>query len=271
MLIRIAHETRYAHEFASAYSIQQLLLTPSDNKGLKVHEWSIDAPGIKGAARFRDGFGNVAHLVNQTVPAQEFAIRAQGLVETTDVSGVVGRFDFDPPVAIFRRQTALTRPDGAIESLAKKAGDGAVATLDFGHALMDLIGEAMSFDADKTESNTSAAEALGLGHGVCQDFAHIFIGAARAAGVPARYTTGYLLLGDGAASDAIHAWAELHVADLGWVGFDPLNRICPTEHHVRLASALDAAGAAPIRGIRRGAGTDELTVAVDVSEAESAQ
>ena len=110
------------------------------------------------------------------------------------------------------------------------------------------------------------------GRGVCQDHAHVFISAARSLGIPARYVSGYLLAGTGGEpSDANHAWAEAWLDDLGWVGFDPANGVCPTDCYVRLASGLDAAFAAPIRGTRRGGGNQELDVIVEVQQQISQQ
>jgi transglutaminase-like putative cysteine protease len=61
----------------------------------------------------------------------------------------------------------------------------------------------------------------------------------------------------------------LFVDGLGWVGFDPSNRVSPDEHYVRVACGRDYRDAAPIRGLRRG-GADE-TLAVDVRITQSAQ
>ncbi len=131
-----------------------------------------------------------------------------------------------------------------------------------------------------TDAHTEAAEALADGKGVCQDHAHIFIAAARTLAIPARYVTGYLVMhGDGpdpdeeaadtaeaAPADAHHAWAEAWVEALGWVGFDVANRVCPTDHYVRLACGLDASYAAPIIGSRRGGGGEKLEVSVAVQQ-----
>jgi len=90
-------------------------------------------------------------------------------------------------------------------------------------------------------------------------------------GIPARYVGGYLLTGDEPrAYDANHAWAEAYVEDLGWVGFDPANGLCPTERYIRLACGLDASSAAPIRGTRRGGFEEVLDVVVEVQQ-QSAQ
>ena len=104
----------------------------------------------------------------------------------------------------------------------------------------------MTFDTDPTHVATTAAEAFALRRGVCQDLTHIFIAAARTLGIPARYVGGHFHRADGVtAQEAGHAWAEVHVENLGWVGFDPTNGICATEAHVRVAVGLDYLGAAP--------------------------
>ena len=103
---------------------------------------------------------------------------------------------------------------------------------------------------------------------MCQDFTHIFVAAARALGIPARYVGGYFHRADGVvAQDAGHAWAEAFVPDLGWVGFDPTNGICPADGHVRVAMGLDYLSAAPVRGTRSGGGAEALTVMVEVDQA----
>ena len=75
--------------------------------------------------------------------------------------------------------------------------------------------------------------------------------------IPARYVAGYLQLADGTIDqEAGHAWAEAFVPDLGWVGFDPANGVCPTDAYVRVAIGLDSLGAAPVRGTRYGIGAE---------------
>lgn len=126
---------------------------------------------------------------------------------------------------------------------------------------MGAIAERVKFDTGRTDSMTTAATALKAGHGVCQDFAHIFLSVCRRLDLPARYVTGYLMT-DESEAQAHHAWVEAEVAGLGWVGFDPANSVCPDERYVRLACGLDADSAAPVRGVRRGAGPDLLEVRV---------
>ncbi len=84
--------------------------------------------------------------------------------------------------------------------------------------------------------------------------------------MPARYVVGYLLAQDTKLTET-HAWAEAWVPQIGWVGFDSANRLCPTDRYVRLGSGLDAAEAAPIRGSVSGNHEERLSASVDISPA----
>ena len=107
---------------------------------------------------------------------------------------------------------------------------------------------------------------MAIGNGVCQDHAHIFIAAARLAGIPARYVSGYLMINDQVSQDASHAWAEVHVDDLGWVGFDVSNGVSPDERYVRIAIGRDARDASPISGFRLGIADESMSVSLQVQQ-----
>ena len=134
------------------------------------------------------------------------------------------------------------------------------------HRLLGAVYGYMRFDAGHTDTATSAAEAFVLKHGVCQDLAHIFIACSRALNLPARYVSGHLARSEGEIDqEAAHAWAEAYIEDLGWVGFDPANGVCPTESYVRVAVGLDYLGAAPVRGSRYGGGGEHMDVKLRVA------
>ncbi|MBN8832396.1 MAG: transglutaminase family protein [Sphingomonadales bacterium] len=150
---------------------------------------------------------------------------------------------------MFLRATPLTEIDEALAELGQRAKspEGPLATL---HALMGLVAEEVAYRAGATHANTSAAQAYAQKAGVCQDQAHIFIAAVRSLGIPARYVVGYLRDPERPDSEHDpHAWAEAWLEGLGWVGFDCTLGRCPIDGHVRLCCGLDAADAAPIRGV----------------------
>lgn len=262
MRIKITHETRYHFEVSPNRLVQRLHLKPTDFSSQKTLSWKITAPGIEGGLEYVDGFGNWVHLLTADITSLEAAIIAEGEIETQDTAGVVRGLNAQVPDNVLLRQTPSTMPDEAMLK-AITPWRGRKNALETGHGLMALIHEKIAYEVGTSDAKTTAAQSFAAGSGVCQDHAQVMIGMARALKIPARYVTGYLVTGVGASAAAAHAWAELMVPDLGWVGFDAANNQCPTEHYVRLASGLDAGAIAPIKGSRRGGiGSEHLTVAV---------
>jgi transglutaminase-like putative cysteine protease len=272
MLIRIRHVTTYTYDKSASYAILSLRLTPSSFDGQQVAEWRIVCTLAGSPVELCDGFGNVVHLFTIRTPHQQIEIEAGGLVETQDRNGVVRGLVEPSPPRLYLRETAQTRADDAIRELAASAGDGAGDVIERLHALAAAVSECVEYAEGSTDAHPGAAEALKDGKGTYQDFAHIFISAARVLAIPARYVTGYLLLDEGASPPRTHhSWAEAWAEGLGWIGFDVANRICATEHYVRLAGGLDAGYVTPIRGSRRGAESERLMVAIDVQQQTAQQ
>ena len=269
MRIRISHATTYAYDTPPTGVTQLLRLTPRDHDGQHVVSWRIDLSEDCLLHQHEDAFGNITHSFTAEGPFNKLTVEVAGEVDTQDtdglVSGAVERF----PPQLYLRETSLTQTDAAIIDFAEAtrvATDG--DTLILLHALLTVLNREIAFDTDPTHAATTAAEAFSLRRGVCQDITHIFVAAARALGVPARYVGGHFHRADGVtAQDAGHAWAEAYVENLGWIGFDPTNGICITDAHVRVAVGLDYLGAAPVRGTRFGGGGETLTVAVRVDQA----
>ena len=264
MRIAIDHRTRYTYAASASYGIVMLRLMPAPYRGLDVVEWQIRTEPAGQLLATRDGFGNATHLLTITTPHTDLEVTATGIVEVTDTAGVVKGLPDSVPLRVYLRPTGLTATSPAIDELA--AGLTEVQPVPRLHELMNAIRDKVDYVVGATGAETTAASAFEAGEGVCQDHAHIFITAARQLKVPARYVTGYLLTEDGEPAAAHHAWTEAYVEGLGWVGFDPANRICPTDRYVRLAASLDAHYAAPIRGSRRGGPHESLDVHVAVEE-----
>ena len=248
MLISVRHATRYVYDTPARYAIQALRLEPPAFSGQAIRSWTITAPGIENALRFTDGFGNRVALVTTNEVHTGIEIIAEGLVETTDRAGVANGLSEPSPTRIYLRTTPATLPDDAIFALA--AGTTGTTSIERLHALMNTIRDRIDYETGTTSQQTTAAQVLIQGRGVCQDHAHVFIAAARSLGFPARYVNGYFLSGAAQPELAHHAWAEARVEHLGWVGFDVANRVCPDDRYVRLATGLDSATASPIRGSR---------------------
>tara|TARA_R110000824_G_scaffold118960_2_gene271617 strand:- start:243873 stop:244691 length:819 start_codon:yes stop_codon:yes gene_type:complete len=272
MRIHIQHDTVYSYDEPVTYSIQALRLRPLDTASQRILNWNVEVPAFASLRDQRDAYGNVLQMLYVERPHTEILLRVSGEAETSETHGVVATAGEKFPPRFYLRRTILTEPDQAVTELAAaaiKASDG--TPLDLAHCLMHKTRDALDYMIGETDVTTTAAQALENGSGVCQDHAHVFVSAARLAGLPARYVSGYLLAEADGQGDAAHAWAEAYIEDLGWVGFDVANRICPTEAHLRVASGLDYLEAAPIRGLRRGGGQETLDVRVRVAETAAQQ
>ncbi|BBD96945.1 transglutaminase family protein [Sphingobium amiense] len=247
MKLLVRHQTTYRYSASAGRVAMRLKLMPVDTPAQTVDNWQVsinDEPVLS----FRpNAYGESEAIWIRHDRMDDATIVAEGLVETRDTHGILGPLSSKVPPPYFLRDTHLTRPSEAISELARglPVGEGPLARL---HALSAAVADAVQYRSGVTLSTTTAAEAFALGAGVCQDHAQVFIAAARSLGVPARYVSGYLLAGDGDLLHETHGWAEAYLPDLGWIGFDPSNRVCATDRYLRVASGLDADDAAPIRG-----------------------
>lgn len=264
MLLKIHHHTHYRFDQPVPYGLQRLRLIPKENAAQHILNWDTQIEGGTVQADYIDYHNNHILLVSIDEGAHEISVRCDGEVETTDTAGVIGRHGGHVPLWYFLRSTKLTEPSRDIVALAKSvSGEDPLAVL---HALSAAVLGAVRYNVGHTDAATTADAALAAGHGVCQDHAHIFIAAARALGHPARYVSGYLMLTDRIEQEASHAWAEVHIDPLGWVGFDISNGISPDTRYVRIATGADYAEAAPISGISFGGGDHSMVVSLAVEQ-----
>jgi transglutaminase-like putative cysteine protease len=270
MRITVRHDSSYSYAMPARSAIQLLRMTPRSHESQFVRNWRVEVDADARLERDEDAYGNITHIVFIDGPVDGVRVTVQGEVDTIDTAGMLRGTVERLPLPLYLRPTALTAPTPALRALALRASQAEpsdpLAAL---HKLMAEIHRSMTFTVGATSVATTAGEALESGHGVCQDFAHVFIAAARALGAPARYVSGYYLRSDRADQDAGHAWAEAHVTGFGWVAFDAAHGVCTTDRHVRVAVGPDYLEAAPIRGARSGGAEEELTVAVRVQQGRS--
>ncbi|MBM6581814.1 transglutaminase family protein [Microvirga sp. BT689] len=271
MRIRITHETVYNYSEPARSAIQLLRLTPRGYDSQTVLSWNIDLDGEARLMRQEDWYGNIIHSLSVPGPVSRITLRVAGEVETTDTAGVVQGGVERFPEIFYLRETPLTRPDAAIREFAEMTAGRFTNSLDQAHALLNAIPERLRFDTQATNATTIGADAFAAGHGVCQDFTHVFLASARFLKIPARYVSGYLHKPGEIEQEAGHAWVEAYIPDLGWVSFDPTNAVSATEHYVRLAFGLDYLDAAPVRGSYYGITREALDVRLRIESARQVQ
>ncbi len=265
MLLTIRHVTAYRYAPPVAAVEMRVKLFPSAFDGQSVRAWRVTANGAPLEPAFRNGWGDQETTLFLRGGVEAVEIVAEGVVETADRAGLVGGYRAAIRPGICLRATPRTRADDAIRALAAEAAAAAVDPLPRAHALNALVADRVAYIPGTTDFHGTAAEALADGAGVCQDQTHVLIAAARSLGWPARYVAGYFFSDETGGEQETHAWAEILVAGVGWIGFDPTHRMCPTERYVRLCGGLDAADAAPLRGHVEGAAEETLTAHVTMT------
>ena len=271
MRLAIRHTTNYRFERPVVHAIQRLRLTPKSTQGQEIVDWDMQFDNAERQFAYEDQHHNTNTLVAIIPGTQDVTITCSGTVDTHDFAGVIGRHAGHLPLWSFRGQTALTKPGAGMRTLVREIRKTDLGPLDMLHALSARILDKVAYETGATGVETTAEDALAEGRGVCQDHSQIFIGTARALGIPARYVSGYLMMDDRINQEATHAWAEAHVEDLGWVGFDVSNGISPDQRYVRLATGRDYRDAAPITGISLGSASEELAVSVAVEQKQVQQ
>ena len=125
------------------------------------------------------------------------------------------------------------------------------------HNLSFNIKSKIKYKKGKTDYKTTAEDAFKKGFGVCQDHTHIFLSLVRMDNLPCRYVSGFFLPETKNQDLAMHAWAEVYIDDLGWVGFDISNGISPDEKYVSVAKGFDYNDVVPIKGVLKGMFTEK--------------
>lgn len=269
MKLSVSHRTLYRFAEPIRGVVQSHRLQPADCENQRVLDWTVSVEGGHVGAGFRDGAGDWIQTLSIRQPVAALSVEVAGEVETQDLNGVLrGHTELVRP-AVYLRPSRATQPSQPLRRLAEDGVGGETTALGRAHGLARAVASMLEYRPDETDAATTAAEALEHGFGVCQDHTHVLIAAALIEGIPARYVTGYLYSESGEEmAEASHAWAELFVDGLGWVGFDPANACCPDERYIRLGSGFDALDAAPIRGVTHGETIEHLDVEVTVAQVQ---
>lgn len=269
MRLEVEHRTRLAYDQPVAETHMELRLRPREGAGLSVERFDLRVEPRSPIRIHTDGFGNLVHRFNHVAAHDHVEVVARSVVSTTDGSaGGPADVDATELAEDFLQFRAPVLDVRGVRALAGRCSEGLAADVP---ARLDcltlLINRQFEYRPQTTDVYTAVDEVLARRVGVCQDFAHLFIAAARAMGVPARYVSGYVHAGAGRRGEgASHAWAEALVPGLGWVGYDPTNPIRAGQHHVQVAVGRDYQDVAPTRGTYLGAAREQMSVEVTVRE-----
>ncbi|MAC57558.1 MAG: transglutaminase [Novosphingobium sp.] len=290
MRYSVTHMTRL--EYAAPVRLAQfnVRLRPAAWPGQTVSDYQLSVDPQPARVFEADG----GYHVNEArfslhKPISQLQIESRFTVEREDLPFFMG--EADGPGLTDLRELAMRTPDLSAlapasyifaspiavpeHDIALWAGsflDESMPVMEAGRTLMQAIHDEFAYDAKATATDTPPIDAFRRRHGVCQDFSHVMIIAARAHGIPAAYVSGYLrtlpppgrerLVG----ADAMHAWVNLWCGEeLGWVGFDPTNAKLADADHVFIGMGRDYSDVAPLDGTFRGSSQQRMFYSVDVA------
>ena len=278
----IKHVSRYLYVSPARQSVMLLCLQPRDDRGQRLLQFEIKTEPPAFLSTETDSFGNTRHVLNIHREHESLEITARSKVQPALVSPLPDGLGADAWPEIdswkasfihwdFTHSSVLARYSHALASFVDrngiKRGDDPLQDL---LRLSDTLHNSFHYVPGSTSVASPIEHILESGRGVCQDYAHVMIAIARSWGIPARYVSGYLHIidpdGEEVQQNATHAWVECLLPELGWVGFDPVNKSVSDERHVRIAVGRDYQDVSPTRGVYRGGGQTRLDVNVQVRD-----
>ncbi len=298
MLYAIKHLTRFSYHAPVRESIMELRMRPATADGQTCLQFEVDLQPRALVFAYRDCLGNWVHHFDLPRRHGQLVVTARAQVQvemrpplpgalpddTWDVvDGWAARgdhWDFRFPSRFAVWSDPLLDFARSLGPRADRSGDPLTTV----RTVMAATHRAFDYAPNSTRVDSPIDEALANRRGVCQDFSHIMLALLRRVGLPCRYVSGYIAPapepGDPAGSAdqapaatpaadpttvATHAWVEVLLPELGWVGADPTHDIDAGVRHIRVAIGRDYADVPPTRGIYKGGGASTLTVAVEIA------
>ena len=276
MQLRIAHTTGFEYDGKANTSFNEARLTPLTLPGQIVVHSRVEVSPTPWAYTYRDYWGSQVTAFEVLDPHTSLTVTASATVHTD-------RSPAGEPVMSWQEMRSaevadvhteyLTLPERVVPTedlvaVAKEIAAASATPSEAARAICALVYSEVKYVSGSTTVDAFGAHAWAERSGVCQDMAHIVIGALRTVGIPTRYVSGYLhpkvdpVVGESAKGES-HAWVEWW--DDGWRGFDPTNDTEPGDRHVIVATGRDYNDVKPLSGIFSGSGTSRMFVDVQVT------
>ncbi len=281
MYYTVRHVTRFVYDEPISESVMEARMQPRSDGTQRCIQFTLTTTPSSRVMVYQDHDGNVVHHFDVPARHSRLTLASEALVECGPPAlipydlgyGAWERLDeltASGDFWEFLNESPFTRPTPKLDEFASEIGLARGSDpLGALRRLTTEIYDRFEYSPQSTRVDSPIDEALQARRGVCQDFAHIMIALVRRLGIPCRYVSGYLFhqdREDRSLDGATHAWVEVLLPDIGWVGFDPTNNRLAEDRHIRVAIGRDYADVPPTKGVFKGisAVRSELAVAVQV-------
>jgi transglutaminase-like putative cysteine protease len=275
--IRIVHRTGFNYVQPATASYNEARMLPHSGGEQFVLQAGLDIRPGATQHSYLDYWGTRVSTFEVLTPHRELSVSATSLVEVRPVPMRRTELDWDELAIAATSTVALveasslstyTQPAPEVAALAAEIAAEGAPVSETALEICRAIGSGMEYVTGVTGVHSTAAEAWAERKGVCQDMAHVALGALRSVGIPARYVSGYLHpdpnadLGVTVVGES-HAWVEWFAGE--WHGYDPTNLAEVGELHVLVGRGRDYNDVPPLRGVYAGPGSSELFVSVEIT------
>lgn len=273
---RIVHTTGYSYPEGATRSFNEARMTPLTSRRQLVLSSKLDIQPVAWQHSYRDYWGTSAVTFEVHEPHEELRVVAtstvdiQAVVSTAEPVGWEGLEDplVHDDFAEMYTLTPYVTPHRDVAKLARAVRGTAQDPREATREIVRRIRERVSYIPGVTKVTSRAAEVWDQGAGVCQDIAHLTLGALRSIGIPARYVSGYVVqIQDPPVGEAMvgesHAWVQFW--DGEWIGYDPTSQTEPRGTHVEVAVGRDYADVPPLKGIYTGPAGSTMFVSVEMT------
>lgn len=266
MKYKIEHVTRYSYERPIKQSINQCIMKPMDDTRQSCLEFSLTISPETKYFTHKDYWGNEVNTFYLWNEHNELVVIAEAVVEVSS--------EFNPGHLLSEEEHAdkqLTKSfqndhaeylyatdftmisKAKLEAITTPIWDGSQSLYDYVKNINQYIFDSFIYEPVSTTVETKASDFLETKKGVCQDYAHLMLALCRYKGIPSRYVSGYIFSGiddkELRGSSATHAWIEVMLPEIGWIGFDPTNKFLAHDQHIRIAVGRDYSDIVPIKGV----------------------
>ena len=272
--LRVVHRTEFAYERTVPGSFNEARITPSNELRQSVVETRVAISPVTWQHSYTDYWGTRVTAFEVLQPHERLTVTSTSVVDVREPEPMpevdwelLRRSEVRDARAEHLRVTERTEPGeelmGLVHDVAADLSPAQAA-----HAVCRLVSDSVSYRKGVTGVHTRARESWAERLGVCQDFAHLCLGALRSIGIPARYVSGYLHprasapLGEPVSGES-HAWVEWWTG--GWYGWDPTNDKVAGPLHVVVGRGREYGDVTPLKGIIAVRAASKLTVQVEVT------
>ena len=275
---RINHTSAYTYDQAVTASFNEVRMTPAALPWQNPLESTLRVEQSSWQYRYTDYWGTQVRVFEAQQSHRELVVEVSSTVEVDGSRRPKPPTSFEWPhlrtpavldeFAEYLAMSPTTEPPAELAAIATRAA-AELPPGEAAEAVVRAVHDTMTYVPGSTGVHTLASEAWSESSGVCQDYAHLVLGALRHIGIPSRYVSGYLhpktepAIGETVAADS-HAWVQWWLGD--WFDHDPTNLSEVAERHVVVGTGREYRDVTPIKGIVAGApATTNLKVTVNIT------